>query len=144
MKYIKEPESAEYGACTFEMDGQSVKFRVAKITPKKVGQFVTLWKRAGKIIPCDVADPFDLYIVHVRSGENVGQFVFPKAALEKQGILSTGGVGGKLAMRIYPPWDVAVNKQAKSTQKWQLEYFTREGVDQFIEIADSLGLSAHL
>jgi hypothetical protein len=24
---------------------------------------------------------------------------------------------------VYPPWDVAVNKQAKKTQKWQLEYF---------------------
>ncbi|MDR0329875.1 MAG: MepB family protein [Rickettsia sp.] len=26
-------------------------------------------------------------------------------------------------MRVYPPWDIVINKQAKKTQAWQLEYF---------------------
>ncbi len=32
-----ELESQDYGSCTFELEGMHVKFRVAKITPKKVG-----------------------------------------------------------------------------------------------------------
>jgi hypothetical protein len=36
-----EAESGEYGACEFKLNGLSVKFRVAKITPTKIGQFVT-------------------------------------------------------------------------------------------------------
>ncbi len=40
-----EAESADYGAATFALDGAPVRFRVAKTTPTKVGQFVTLWKR---------------------------------------------------------------------------------------------------
>jgi hypothetical protein len=39
---IMEAESAEYGAYTFELNDLSVRFRVAKITPTKIGQFVTL------------------------------------------------------------------------------------------------------
>ena len=30
---------------------------------------------------------------------------------------------GKRAIRVYPPWDIAINKQAQKTQKWQLNYF---------------------
>ena len=44
---VKEKESAEYGAYTFELAGFSIKYRVAKITPTKIGQFVTLWRRKG-------------------------------------------------------------------------------------------------
>ena len=33
-----EPESSEYGACTFEINNLSIKYRVAKITPTKIGQ----------------------------------------------------------------------------------------------------------
>ncbi|EFL25378.1 conserved hypothetical protein [Streptomyces himastatinicus ATCC 53653] len=38
---VPEPESAEYAAHGFTIDGLSVRFRVAKTTPTKVGQFVT-------------------------------------------------------------------------------------------------------
>lgn len=39
---VMESESAEYGASSFELNGYSIRFRVAKITPIKIGQFVTL------------------------------------------------------------------------------------------------------
>lgn len=42
---MKEAESTEYGAYTYRIDALSVKFRIAKITPTKIGQFVTLWER---------------------------------------------------------------------------------------------------
>lgn len=124
-KIAKEVESKEYGAFEFEMNHQRIKFRVGKITPTKIGQFVTLWKRIGKgpILPYDLADPIDLFIISVRRSEQFGQFVFPKAVLYEKGVISNEGKGGKRALRVYPPWDVTDNLQAKKTQTWQLIYF---------------------
>lgn len=123
--FEKEAESEEYGAFTFEMNTLRIKFRAGKITPTKIGQFVTLWKRIGdgEILPHDLDDPIDFYIVSARHGEHFGQFVFPKTVLFEKGILSKGGKGGKRAMRIYPPWDITESLQAKKTQAWQLMYF---------------------
>src|ERR1700760_1691320 len=100
----KEAESSEYGACTFEMGGRRIMFRVAKITPTKGGQFVTLWKRIGKgpIMPYDLNDPFDHVVINVSAHGRFGQFVFPKAVLEEKGIISKNGIGGKRAIRVYP------------------------------------------
>ncbi len=39
-----ENESSEYGACTFDIGNLKITFRLAKITPTKIGQFVALWK----------------------------------------------------------------------------------------------------
>lgn len=122
---IQEAESAEYGACVYQLNGCTVRFRVAKITPTKVGQFVTFWKRMGDgpILPYDITDPVDFFIVSVKNGQYFGQFVFPKSVIQKQGILSVQGMGGKRAIRVYPPWDKTVSRQAQKTQNWQLEYF---------------------
>jgi hypothetical protein len=121
----QEAESQEYGACSFEMNGKTILFRVSKITPTKVGQFVTLWKRIGKgpIQPYDMQDSIDLFVVSVRNKNSFGQFVFPKAVLCEKGIVSQGDKVGKLAIRVYPAWDIADNSQAKKTQAWQLNYF---------------------
>lgn len=123
--FVKERESQEYAASEFIMNHRRIKFRTAKITPTKVGQFVTLWKRLGNgpIQPFDVTDPFDLFIISVRSSKHFGQFVFPKTLLHEKGVISKGGIAGKRAIRVYPPWDVADNNQAIKTQKWQLPYF---------------------
>ncbi|PFH08428.1 hypothetical protein BCF11_0783 [Collimonas sp. PA-H2] len=120
-----EAESAEYGAYAFELNGLAMRFRTAKITPTKTGQFVTLWKRVGKgpIQPYDMADAVDFFIVCTRTEEFFGQFVFPKSVLRAQDVVSENGAGGKRAMRVYPPWDLATNRQAQKTQAWQLAYF---------------------
>lgn len=120
-----EDESADYGASEFTLINRSVKFRVGKITPTKVGQFVTFWKRLGKgpIMPYDFNDSFDFLVVSVRAENHFGQFVFPKAVLCEKGIISTSEKEGKRALRIYPPWSKANNTQAKKTQAWQLQYF---------------------
>lgn len=122
---VKEKESADYGAYQFELNVLKILFRVAKTTPTKVGQFVTLWKRIGKgpIEPFHLSDTIDLFIINTRSGDNFGQFVFPQSLLIQQGILSTTIKEGKRAIRVYPPWDITTNKQAQKTQKWQLDYF---------------------
>ena len=123
---IKEDsESKEYGACSFEMNGKKIIFRIGKITPTKVGQFVTFWKRIGKspIMPYDMSDDFDFLVVSVGDKNRYGQFVFPKDVLYEKGIISKNSLGGKRAMRIYPAWDVTDNPQARRTQAWQLNYF---------------------
>ncbi len=125
MNFVKEGESQEYSAYVFDMNHLRIKYRTGKITSTKIGQFVTLWKRIndGEILPHDLSDPIDLFIVSVRDGEHFGQFVFPKHVLFEKGVVSKDGKGGKRAIRIYPPWDITESKQAKSTQAWQLEYF---------------------
>jgi hypothetical protein len=122
---VQEAESEEYAACTFKLNNHAIIFRVAKITPTKIGQFVTIWKRSesGPIAPYDVQDPFDFCIISVRKGENVGHFIFSKEVLAQQGFVSIDGSDGKRAMRVYPPWDKPDSPQAKKTQNWQLMYF---------------------
>ena len=122
---LPEEESKEYGAYVFKINRKIVRFRVAKITPTKVGQFVTFWKRSpgGPIEPYDATDMFDLLIVIVREAERCGQFIFPKAVLVQNGLLSKDGCGGKRAMRVYPPWVITENLQARKTQEWQSLYF---------------------
>ncbi len=87
--FESELESQDYGACRFRLGGQKIVFRTAKTTPKKVGQFVVLWKRAasGVIEPFDVKDDIDFFVVAVHASRT-GQFVFPKNILYEQGILT--------------------------------------------------------
>lgn len=120
-----EKESSKYAACKFDLDRFKIHFRVAKITPAKIGQFVTFWKRIekGPIEPYTFSDAIDFLIINTKSGNNFGQFIFPKSVLCQQGIISTTIKEGKRAIRVYPPWDLTVSKQAQKTQKWQLEYF---------------------
>ncbi len=123
--FVKEKESAEYGAYQFRLNNSAIVFRVSKITPTKVGQFVTLWKREkkGPIQPYDLSDTADFFVVASIKGDKLGQFVFPKHILCEKGVVSQEGKGGKRAMRVYPPWDRTQSPQAKSTQTWQLNYF---------------------
>jgi hypothetical protein len=122
---IPEAESAEYGACRFSINELKIIFRIAKITPTKIGQFVTIWQRnaEGITAPFDVSDDFDALIIHTRKDEKWGQFIFPKAILLEKSVISKKNKGGKRGFRVYPPWDVVDNKQAEKTQHWQTAYF---------------------
>ena len=120
-----EKESTEYSACKFNLNTVKILFRVAKITPTKIGQFVTFWKRSkkGPIEPYAISDKIDFFIINTKSNDKFGQFIFPKSVLCQQGIISTHIKEGKRGIRVYPPWDLTISKQAQKTQKWQLEYF---------------------
>ena len=124
-EFITETESKEYGACQFKVSGQKVIGRIAKTTPKKVGQFVTFWKRNNKGItqPFSEKDNFHFYVVNVTNESRTGQFVFSKSVLIAKGIVSTEKRDGKRGFRVYPIWDTHTNKQAEKTQQWQLLYF---------------------
>lgn len=118
-------ESKVYGACSFELNGIKIQHRVSKITPKKIGQFVTLWKRNknGVTEPFDMSDDIDFIVITARSGNKLGQFVFPMPVLAKNGIITQNLKSGKRGIRVYPPWDNVTSKQAKHTQSWQIDYF---------------------
>ena len=120
-----EKESKDYAACQFELNDLKIIFREAKITPTKIGQFVTLWKRINQkpIQPFSVSDDFDFVIINAKTAVTFGQFVFPKSILEQKGYLQSESKKGKLGFRVYPSWDKTENKQAQQTQKWQLDYF---------------------
>jgi hypothetical protein len=120
-----EDESQEYGACKYKLNGNTIRFRVSKITPTKTGQFVTIWKRNsnGVTESFDSADEIDFIVITARNGYHFGQFIFPKSILIDKGIMSKNGKGGKRGIRVYAPWDEVTSKQAERTQQWQTKYF---------------------
>ncbi|MCA6092291.1 MepB family protein [Streptomyces sp. SCA3-4] len=128
---VPEPESAEYAAHGFTLDGLTVRFRVAKTTPAKAGQFVTVWQRSaeGPIRPFDAGDGVDLFVISSRDSGQFGQFVFPREVLCERGVVSRNGTGGKRGFRVYPPWVTTTSRQAGSTQAWQVKHFLRLGQD---------------
>jgi len=124
-KMNNELEGMEYDACQFELNGKKIICRSSKITPKKVGQFVTFWKRNEKGItePFSETDQIDFYVINVKTKNDFGQFVFPKSELINKGIITTNKKDGKRGFRVYPKWNKTTNKQAEKIQKWQLNYF---------------------
>ena len=99
--------------------------REAKITPKKIGQFVSIWKRNNEGItgPRHVNDDFEFLIIHCTAGKNRGQFIFPKSILIEKEIISTTEKEGKRGFRVYPPWDEPQSKQAIKTKACQVKFF---------------------
>jgi hypothetical protein len=120
-----ELESQNYSAHRFQLNGRNVVFRTAKITPTKIGQFVTIWKRnkSGITVPFDISDNVDLYIIATRKANNFGLFIFPKSILYEFKVLSGNASDGKRGMRVYPAWDMPTSKQALKSKDWQAKYF---------------------
>ena len=125
-----EAESKEYLALTFQLDGQKVIFRKAKITPTKTGQFVTIWKRNldGITASFDISDDFQFIIILAQKEESLGLFIFPKATLHQKRIISDENKDGKRGIRVYPSWDSPTSKQAIKTQEWQSDFFLDLGL----------------
>ncbi len=120
-----ENEAKEYFGFDFRVNQLQFKYRKAKTTPKKVGLFVTLWRRNLEKItePFHKNDSFDFYLIAVNENEKQGLFIFPKNELIKQKILSTLTKEGKRGFRVYPSWTITNNKQAEKTQIWQTKFF---------------------
>lgn len=95
----EEAQNSDYGAGIFQLNAKSIRFRVAKITPTKIGQFVAFWEKDedNKNQAFSYEKATDLLVINTFTcTNNFGQFVFPKEPTSKQAI---------------------------ETQKWQLEYF---------------------
>lgn len=123
--FLENNESREYSACSFYVNKKKVFYRKAKITPTKIGQFVTFWKRKnnGPIEPFEDTDDFEFLIISTYQADRVAFFIFPKDVLVKRGIVTSNAKEGKRGFRLYPKWDIVTSKQAISTQRWQLAYF---------------------
>nr|WP_315193584.1 MepB family protein [uncultured Flavobacterium sp.] len=120
-----ELESKQYFAHNFELNNHKVKFRMAKITPTKTGQFVAIWKRNknGITEAHNVDDEFEFYLIATRQAERFGVFIFNKTVLSENRILTSKKGKGKRGIRVYPNWSVTENIQAQKTQNWQINYF---------------------
>jgi hypothetical protein len=132
-----ELESKEYFAHNFELNNEKVKFRMAKITPTKTGQFVAMWKRNDNGItePHNVLDKFEFYIIATREETKLGIFIFNKIALSEHKILTSKNGEGKRGIRVYPTWSLTTNKQAQKTQNWQSKYFVEISNHNQIDIS---------
>ncbi|HAG42584.1 MAG TPA: mep operon protein MepB [Clostridium sp.] len=121
----EEKQNSEYAGGTFQLNHRTVRFRMSKVTPNKVGQFVSFWEKdenmQNQAFPYESAP--DLLVITCITDNKLGQFVFPKEILLKKKILRTCLQKGKMAMRVYPIWDTPISNQAIETQKWQLLYF---------------------
>lgn len=121
----KDMECEEYLGYNGQLANFTIKFRKAKITPKKIGQFVTVWQRnaVGITVPYTSTDPFDFYLIMTNDQDQIGFFIFPRSILAAKGILTTANKEGKRGFRVYPDWDTPTNTQALKTQQWQSQYF---------------------
>lgn len=121
----KDQECEEYLGYNFRVGRLNIKFRKAKITPKKTGQFVTLWKRniEKQTVPFDVNDNFDFYIIATAQDDRFGIYLFPKTVLGEKQILTKEQKEGKRGFRIYPDWAKTTSVQAEKAKSWQTKYF---------------------
>jgi hypothetical protein len=121
-------EAKKYCGCRYNISEFKVIQRTAKVTPKKIGQFVTLWKRDSNNIttPININDGIDYVIIICKKAELVGKFVFPVNILLEKAIMSgpVSEKSGKRGFRLYPEWDEPVTEQARKTQQWQVCYFS--------------------
>lgn len=120
----EDMECEAYCGYNAQIGKLNIKFRQAKITPKKIGQFVTLWKRnsLGQTEPFHASDNFDFYIIATETASRFGVFLFPGSVLCDKHIL-TAKVEGKRGFRVYADWDMPENSQATRTKEWQTAFF---------------------
>jgi len=126
-EYKNHNEALDYLGCEYIYNDHKYIQRTSKITPKKSGQFVTLWKRdlKGLTIPFQYSDDFEGVVIISMKDRHIGHFLFSKKVLIEKGIL-TSLKEGKRGFRVYPDWDRPTSKQALKTQSWQLKYFSSD------------------
>lgn len=122
---IIDPHNQEYEGFDFSIADTRYRSRLARKTPKKAGYFLAIWEKdsESKNSPF-AANAFpDYLIVNIIDGERRGQFIFPNIILMRHGILKSPSMPGKMAFRVYTPWDKDLNMSAAKTAKWQLPFF---------------------
>lgn len=112
-------------ALSYSIDRFLIEHRFSHETPKKIGQFVSIWKRDayGKTAPFSINDSLDFLIISLKEKDKMGQFIFPRKILIEEGIIESKDKKGKMGIRVYPPWVKPENNQAIKSQKWQILFF---------------------
>ena len=116
-KMTLEPKNAAYEGACFQLNGQTYRSRLAKLTPKKAGYFIVFWEKDANVHnqPYDFATSPDQLIISVIDGHRKGLFLFPNSVLLDKGILSGQQTTGKMASRVYPRWVKDLNPSAQGT-----------------------------
>ena len=109
-----ETYNAEYESYCFQINHCRYRHRLAKKTPTKSGYFVVFWTKDhdNNNRPFTYQEAKDILII-----------IIPKSELLAQRLLYSENNKGKMAMRVYPPWEVNLNPSAQKAQKWQTQYF---------------------
>ena len=122
-----ESQNQEYFGCIAKLKDHTHRIRLAKITPKKIGQFVAVWEKDLR----NTNQPFlydnspEYLSIFVFCDDKKGVFIFPKKVIEEKGIYSSITKEGKMGFRLYPDWDNPGSLEANKTKKWQIKYFKR-------------------
>lgn len=127
--FIKEKWNEKYEGILIKIKKEQgyKRCRLAKETPKKEGYFTVFWKKDqdNKNVPYTNEELGTELIIVVIDKDKLGLFIIPKEVAIHKKILSTTNCKGKMSMRFYPPWCTNLNKTARATQKWQLDYFQK-------------------
>ncbi|MGJ0204661.1 MepB family protein [Leucobacter sp. gxy201] len=120
-----EDQSGDYESGTVMIGAEHWRIRTARVTPRKPGAFVAVWKRdeAGETKPFASDEEVDGLLVFVREAENFGVFRFAASHLEVLGVTRSSAYPGKRGFRVYPHWSEGLNPQATRAQKAQSEAF---------------------
>ena len=126
-----DPYNQAYEGFDFNVRNIKYRSRLAKKTPKKAGYFLAIWEKDAENnnIPFSEIRFPDFLIVNILDEGRKGQFIFPKATLKQQGILSSDIKPGKMAFRVYTPWDRDLNMGAIKAAKWQRPFFVQLPAD---------------
>ena len=121
-----EEQSGEYESGVVAIGSERWRLRTARVTPRKPGAFVAVWKRdeLGETRPFGSDDPIDGLLVFVREDDRFGMFRFVASQLESLGVTRSAAHPGKRGFRVYPSWSVGLNRQALRTQAAQSSAFT--------------------
>lgn len=122
---IDSPYKNDYNSCELEIKNHKIIYRTAKITPKKPGAFVAIWKKdtSNKNIPFSIEDDFTHMVIYIEEQNNKGVFIFTKQDLTDLGIISHPTCKGKMGVRLYPIWCKNLNKQATNNKDKQSPSF---------------------
>ncbi|MCG3402142.1 MepB family protein [Staphylococcus massiliensis] len=122
-----EPFNQAYESCTFVYGRETYRSRIVHRTPKKKGYFTALWTKRdnGTNRPFRDSETCDYTIIMINDGAHQGYFRFPKQIMIHKGISSSSAHKGKMAFRVYPPWEDELNATAARSQSWQLRYFRK-------------------
>nr|WP_315117416.1 MepB family protein [uncultured Clostridium sp.] len=79
----EEKQNPEYAGGIFQLNHRTIRFRMSKVTPNKVGQFVSFWEKdenmQNQAFSYELAP--DLLVITCTTDNKLGQFIFPKKIL---------------------------------------------------------------
>ena len=153
---VSHDHNAQYHGYAFTINHNRIIYRKAKVTPDRPGAFLALWKRPADCSnskPIPFTNEFDYLLVAVSSDGltssnnqvanlQSGLFIFPVELLVKKGIVTGTNRKGKTAFRVFPPWSESralsgsgvFSNAAKSTQRWQCDYFLQQDQYGFVDL----------